>query len=105
MSPFKVPLPELDRLPLERRTAVIEDFNASAETAITRERLSKLPFRLGAVLMMPVMAVMVWGYDMGIWRCILAGFLCFAVGVPLGILFQMLCLKRAVKRYVHDRSI
>src|SRR5256885_2489003 len=100
MSLFNIPLPELDQFPVEHRRAIIEGFNRSSETAALRERLSKLPFRLGAVLLMVVMGVMVLVYDSDVWRCMLAGILCFAVGVPLGILFQMMFLRRALRRYV-----
>jgi ABC-type proline/glycine betaine transport system permease subunit len=91
MSPLNVPLPELDQFPLERRKAIVEGFNTSAETAAIRERLGKLPFRLAAVLTLPVIGVMVWGYDMGVWPCMLAGFLCFVIGIPIGILCQSFC--------------
>jgi hypothetical protein len=92
---------ELDQFPMERRKGIIEGFNTSSETVALRERLSKLPFRLGAVLLMVVMGVMVLVYDSGVWQCTLAGLLCFAVGVPLGILFQMLFLRRALRRSKH----
>jgi hypothetical protein len=105
MSLFKVALPELDQFPLERRKAIVEGFNTSADTAALRERLGKLPFRLGAVLMIPVMGVMVWGYDKGTWPCMLAGSLCFAIGVPVGILFQFVLMRRAFRRYVQKSSI
>ena len=105
MSPFNVALPELDGFPLERRKAIVEGFNTSAETASLRDRLGKLPFRLGAVLALPVIGVMVWGYDMGVGPCMLAGFLCFVIGVPTGILFQLILMRRALRRYVQKSSI
>ena len=105
MSLLNVSLPELDQFPVERRKAIVEGFNTSADTAALRERLGKLPFRLGAVLMIPVMAVMVWVYDKGAWPCMFAAFLCFAIGVPVGILFQLLLMRRAFRRYVQKSSI
>src|SRR3954469_11813067 len=100
MSPLKVHLPELDQFPLERRKAIVEGFNTSTETAALRERLGKLPFRLAAVIMILVVGVMVLVYDLGDGRCMLAGLLCFAIGVPLGLLIQMVLLRRALRRYV-----
>ena len=105
MSPLKIALPELDQFPLERRKAIVEGFSTSAETAALRERLGKLPFRIAAVLMLSVIGVMVWRYDMGVWPCLIAGFLCFAIGVPVGILIQLMLMKRALRRYVQKSSI
>ena len=105
MSPLTVALPELDQFPLERRKAIVEGFNTSAETAALRERLSKLPFRLAAVIMMVVVGIMVLVYDVGVGRCMLTGLLCFVVGVPLGLLVQMVLLRRALRRYVQKSSI
>ena len=104
MLPLTVALPELEQFPLERRKAIIESFNTSTETAALRERLSKLPFRLAAVIVIVVIGVMVLIYDVGAWRCMLAGLLCFAVGVPLGLLIQMELLRRAFRQYVQNRS-
>ncbi len=105
MSLFKVALPELDGLPLERRKAIIEGFNTASETAVLRERAGKLPCLVGAVLTMVVMGVMVWVYDMGFWPCMLPGLLCFALGIPLGIWVGMVLLRRALKRYVQRRAV
>jgi hypothetical protein len=100
MSPFKIALPELDQFPLERRKTIVESFNTSAETAALRESLSKLPFRLGAVITMVVIGVMVLVYDFSFARCMLAGLLCFVVGVPVGLICQNVLLRRALRRYV-----
>ena len=105
MSLLKAPIPELDQFPLERRKAIVEGFNTSAETAATRERLGKLPFRLGAVLAILAIGVLVLIYHKGVWPCMLAGLLCFVIGVPIGILFQLMFLRRAFKRYVQKNSI
>jgi len=88
MSLLKASFPELDQFPLERRKAIVEGFNASAETAATRERLGKLPFRLGAVLALPVIGVLVLVCHKGVWPCMLACLLCFVIGVPIGIMFS-----------------
>lgn len=102
MKLFNVPLPELDRFPMERRKAIVDAFNTSPESAALRERLGKIPFRLAAVLLIPVVGIMMFVYHMdgNAWPCLLAGFLCFAVGVPLGIVIQAIIWRRALRRYV-----
>src|SRR6476469_3493798 len=104
MALLKVSLPELDGLPLERRKSIIESFNTLPETAALRDRLGKLPFRLGALLMMLVLGVMVFVYEMSLWPCLLAGFLCFLVGVPIGLLVQLTLLRRSLRSYVRKHS-
>jgi|SRR5215469_7980816 len=95
---------ELNRLPFERRKAIVEGFNTSPETAALRERLGKLPFRLAAVLAMLVIGVMVLVYNLSIWLCTAAGLLCFIVGIPVGTLLSMALYKRALKRYLQKSS-
>jgi hypothetical protein len=104
MSLLNVPLPELDSFPIETRRAIIESFNTSPQTAALRDRLGKWPFRIGAILAMPVIAVMILVYDSGTWPCMLAGFICVAVGVPTGLVIQLIILRRALKRYVEQYS-
>src|SRR5882724_7977178 len=106
MPLFKIPVPELDRFPIERRKAIVEAFDSSPETAVLRERLGKIPFRLAAVLLIPVIGIMMFVYHMdgNAWPCLLAGFLCFAVGMPLGILIQQIIWRRALREFVRKSS-
>ena len=93
-------IPELDQFPPERRESIFEDFNKSPKTAALQERLDKLPFQLAGVLMLAIIGIMVWFYHMGLWPCMLAAFLCLVVGVPLGIVLQLVLWRRAFKKYV-----
>jgi hypothetical protein len=101
---FKVALPELDRLPAERRKAIIEGFNSSPEAAALRARLSKLPIQFATVVLMVVLGIMVLVYDVGFVQCTLVGLLCFVFCIPVGILAQITLLNRALRKYVQKSS-
>jgi ABC-type proline/glycine betaine transport system permease subunit len=101
---FTLTHPGMDQLPLERRKFILKSFFAAPEAVLQRERFAKLPFQLAAWLVIVVMIVMVGIYDMEQWRCMVAGFLCFVIGVPIGILVQVVNMKRAFKRYFEQHS-
>jgi len=103
---LRIPLTEvreLERFPLEERKTIVEDFNKSPETVTLQKRLGALPFRFAAVLMIIVLGVMVLVYDLGAWSCMAAGLACFLVGVPLGMVLQVVLLRRSLRTYVQRR--
>jgi hypothetical protein len=102
---FQIQLPELARFPAERQKSIWETFNSLPSTAALRDKLGKLPSRLGSVLMMVVIPIMTFVYDEGVWPCMLAGFLCFVVGVPVGMVFKPVLELRAFRRYIRKISV